>query len=118
MVVGGLLSDQRKPSSVRDRTLALDSHLFDEDALIFLDPSSRSLRYGPPGGRSLRVDLTGIPQLGLWSKPGAPLVCIEPWSGYASPAGFEDDITDKPGMMTLAPGNSHTFAMQVSLDPP
>ncbi len=117
-VAGGLLSDRRTPSPVRGRTLALEPHLFDEDALIFLAPASRSLRYGPPGGRSLRVDFAGMPQLGLWSKPGAPFLCIEPWSGYASPAGFEGDITEKPGMTRIAPGEDHSFAMQVSLDAP
>ncbi len=117
-VAGGLLSDRRVPSPVRGRTLALEPHLFDEDALIFLAPTSRSLRYGPPGGRGLRVDFAGMPQLGLWSKPGAPFVCIEPWSGYASPAGFDRDITEKPGMTSVAPGESRGFAMQVSLDAP
>ena len=116
-VEGGLLSDRRRPSPVRGRTLALEPHLFDDDALIFPAPASRSVRYGPPGGRGLRVDFAGMPQLGLWSKPGAPFVCIEPWYGHASPAGFDGDLTEKPGMMMLAPGASHTFAMGIALEP-
>ena len=116
-VEGGLLSDRRKPSPVRGRTLALEPHLFDDDALVFPAPASRSVRYGPASGRALRVDFDGMPQLGIWSKPGAPFVCIEPWYGYASPVGFDGDLTDKPGMMTLPAGGSHTFAMQVTLEP-
>ena len=114
-VEGGLLSEERKPSPVEGRRLALGPHLFDGDALVFLHPRSRSVVYGPPGGRGLRVDFPGMPQLGIWSKPGAPFLCIEPWSGYASPAGFDGDATEKPGMALLAPGESRTFAMSVTL---
>ena len=116
-VVDGLLSDRSRPSPVRGRTLALEPHLFDEDALILLAPASRSVTYGPPGGRSLRVDFDGMPQLGLWSKPGALFVCIEPWHGYASPSDFDGDVTEKPGMTSVAPGETRAFAMRVSLDP-
>ena len=116
MLVDGLLSGQRKPSPVQDRRLTLEPHLFDDDALIFLAPASRSVQYGPPGGRMLRVDFSGMPQLGLWSKPGAPFVCIEPWHGYASPADFDGDITEKPGMAAIAPDDLRVFSMQVSLD--
>ena len=115
-VEGGLLSDRRKPSPLRGRTLDLGPHLFDEDALVFLAPRSRSVHYGPPGGRGLRVDFADMPQLGIWSKPGAPFLCIEPWSGYASPVGFDGELAEKPGMTLLAAGESRRFAMTVTLD--
>ena len=115
-VEGGLLSDERRPSPVSGRTLALTPQLFDDDALIFLAPRSRSVHYGPPGGRGLTVGFAGMPQFGLWSKPGAPFLCIEPWSGYASPAGFDGDIAEKPGVTILPPGAAHRFAMTVTLD--
>ncbi len=115
-VAGGLLAEARKPSPLRGRTLELTPGLFDGDALIFLAPHSRSVRYGPPGGRGLAVDFADMPQLGIWSKPGAPFLCIEPWSGYASPEDFDGDAADKPGMTILPPGESRTFAIRVTLD--
>ena len=114
-LAGGLLSGETRPSPVRGRTLALEPHLFDADALIFLDPASRSVDYGPGDGRKLHIGFDGMPQLGIWSKPGAPFVCIEPWSGYASPADFDGDATRKPGTTLVAPGESRSFGMQVSL---
>ena len=116
VLAGGLLSGRSKPSPVRGRTLALAPGLFDDDALVFLAPASRSLRYGPPAGRSLRVDFADMPQLGIWSKPGAPFVCLEPWSGYASPADFEGEFADKPGLTVLPPGGSRSFSMEVTLE--
>ncbi|MGI3901764.1 MAG: aldose 1-epimerase family protein [Janthinobacterium lividum] len=115
---GGLLTHRRKPTPVEGRRLTLTPHLFDEDALILLAPASRSLRYGPEHGRGLTIGFDGMPQLGIWSKPGAPFVCLEPWSGYASPVDFAGDIADKPGMTAIAPGDSRSFAMSVSLDAP
>lgn len=113
----GLLSGETRPSPVRGRRLALEPHLFDADALVFLAPVSRAVTYGPAEGRKLRIGFDGMPQLGIWSKPGAPFVCIEPWHGYASPADFDGDLTQKPGMTAVAPGESRSFGMQVSLTP-
>ena len=31
----------------------------------------------------LELDFTGFPYLALWSKKGAPFVCIEPWQNTA-----------------------------------
>lgn len=115
-LTGGLVSDDQRPSPVQGRHLALEPHLFDEDALIFLGGASRSVRYGPPGGAALRIDFAHMPQLGIWSKPGAPFVCIEPWHGYASPAGFAGDLADKPGMVMVAPGDTRVFPIQITLD--
>jgi galactose mutarotase-like enzyme len=114
----GLLSERRRPSPVSGRTLALAPGLFDDDALVFLAPRSRSLRYGPPAGRGLRVDFADMPQLGIWSKPGAPFVCLEPWFGHASPAEFDGEFRDKPGLAVIAPGDSRTFTIAVTLEAP
>lgn len=116
-VIGGLLSPKTVPTPVQGRVLALDDDLFKADALIFLAPHSRSVRLGAPGGPSLRVDFPTMPQLGIWSKPGAGFVCIEPWSGYASPEGFDGDLAQKPGMTALAPGEAKTFGMAATLEP-
>ncbi len=117
-VAGGLMTAEPKPSPVEGRRLPLADPLFSADALIFLDPASRALRYGPAEGRGLRVDFPLMPQLGLWSKPGAGFLCIEPWCGYASPEDFEGEFADKPGLVTIAAGDERAFGMRVALEPP
>ena len=40
----------------------------------------------------------------LWTRPGAPFLCLEAWTGYSDPEGFEGELIDKPGMRTLKSG--------------
>jgi galactose mutarotase-like enzyme len=105
------------PSPVKGRRLALADELFEDDALIFLSLKSRSLRFGPASGGSpaIKIEYADMPQLGVWTKPGAPFLCIEPWSGYASPEYFSGPLTEKPGSVNLAPGEAKTFAMSIEL---
>jgi len=112
----GLIACER-PSPVKGRRLALADELFGDDALIFLSLNSRSLRFGPAGGASpaLKIDFESMPHLGIWTKPGAPFLCIEPWSGYASPDRFSGPLSEKPGSLNLAPGEAKVFAMSVEL---
>jgi hypothetical protein len=42
----------------------------------------------------------------LWSRPGAPFLCLEAWTGHGDPAGFSGDIFAKPSMQSLFPGES------------
>lgn len=112
--VDGLLSRRQFPTPVRGRRLPLHDDLFDDGALVFDELASRSVVYG---GR-LRVDFQEMPHLGIWTRPGAGYVCIEPWQGHASPEGFDGDIWDKPGIVNIPGGASRAFAMSISLLPP
>lgn len=111
----GLLDPATRPTPVERDTLALDEGLFAEDALIFDALESRRLTYRGPGTAEVAVDFQGMPQLGLWMKPGAGYLCIEPWQGYSDPAGFDGSIDEKPGMVTIAPGESRNFGMAITI---
>jgi galactose mutarotase-like enzyme len=114
---GGLVEPDPIPSPILGRDLPLTDALFADDALIFDQPRSRGLLYGAPGGLNLRIDYPDMPYLGVWTKPGAPFVCIEPWQGLADPEGYAGDLADKPGMVTLAPGAQRRFEMRVGVAP-
>ena len=100
---GGLFSQQVRPVPVEGRTLALDDALFAREALCFLDAASSGLTFEGPEGR-LRMEWEGFPHLVVWSRPGAPFLCLETWTGHGDPEGFEGDLFDKPSMITLPPG--------------
>ncbi len=97
------------------RRLMLDDALFIDDVLIFDDIRSRTVTLGAGTGPRLAVHYPTAPYLGLWTKPGAPFICIEPWYGITDPAGFTGDFGDKPGVFTLAPGEVKTMPMTITL---
>lgn len=105
----GLLAPELHPTPVEGATLSLRDELFEADALIFPDLQSREVFYGAPEGISLRFHWEGFPHFGLWSKPGAGFLCLEPWHGFASPWDFAGDFLQKPGVMVLNPGETRSF---------
>lgn len=110
----GLVRPKPEPTPIEGDTLIVRDDLFTDDAVILDAPHSRGLHFGAPGTPGLRVDWD-LPQLGIWTKPGAPYLCIEPWQGMADPEGFTGDIFDKPGIVAIAPGASQKFSMKIGL---
>ena len=112
----GLLGQAPCPTPIQERVLPLEEGLFQEDALIFLEPRSRSLRFEAEGGPALELRWEGFPHLGLWAKrdPGPAFLCIEPWEGHADPEGWGGDFTDKPGSFLLSPGATRRWSLTIS----
>lgn len=115
IVVGGWIAAETWPSPIDGRELKLADALFERDALVWDSLESQSLRYDGGEGPGLEIGFVGMPRLGIWTKPGARYVCIEPWHGIADPIGFTGEIWDKPGILRFAPGETRTFGMQVTL---
>ena len=113
----GLLRPQPRPTPIAHRRLALADELFIEDVLIFDAIRSRSVVYGSHEGPRIRVSFPDAPYLGLWSKPGASFICIEPWHGITDPEGFAGDFADKPGVFVLGPGAALASFMEITLLP-
>jgi len=117
---GGLLRAATEPSPVRGTELPLSESLFVDDAVIFDRINSNSVRYaagqGASAGPWLKMSWRGFRELGVWSKPsGAPFLCIEPWRGHASPAGFDGEFSDKPGLMHIAPGAEEVLSYRIEV---
>ena len=113
-LAGGLLGGP-EPTPVVGARLALANGLFDRDALIFDRLHSRRLTYGPPSGRRLQLDFPAMPHLGIWSKPGAGFVCLEPWHGYADPSDFDGELAEKPGIVVVPPQSERVFELSVTV---
>jgi galactose mutarotase-like enzyme len=93
----------------------LDDSLFQDDVIILDHCKSRRVLYGAESGPKVEIGFPDAKYLGLWTKPGAPFICIEPWQGITDPAGFEGDIFDKPGIFAIPPGDSHSFGMTIGI---
>ena len=86
--------------------------------LELVDVPKRDFVYvDPPSGRSVNIDLTGVPYLTLWSD-GGPFLCVEPCWGltdHHQQRAFED----KEGIQEIAAGGElrAAFTMQPRLAP-
>ncbi len=105
----GLLDAHPYPNPVDGTVLKLRDDLFTQDALIFDQLQSRSLRYLAPGALGIELSWEGFQQLGVWTKPGSDFLCIEPWAGMASPAEFDGEFMSKPGVFSVEPGGRRFF---------
>ncbi len=90
-----------------DGCLPLTDALFEADAIILDDHQiDRISLMHHDGDRLVTVDAAGFPNFGIWSKPGAPFVCLEPWIGRTDDAGFTGELSEKPGIVALPAGET------------
>ena len=113
---GCLLGREELPGLKNSKKLQLVDGLFDNDALIYteLNSSEVSLK-SKTSKRKIKVNFDDFPFLGVWSKPGANFVCIEPWDGLPD---FEDstkELINKPGILKLLPGNIHYASYTIQI---
>ena len=111
----GMIGPDLKASPVTGNRFTLTDALFTDDALVWTDLKSRQLIYGVPEGAHLDIAFPDTPHLGIWTKPGAAFVCIEPWAGHADPEGYKGEFRDKPGVFEIARGASRSFRMDVTV---
>lgn len=111
----GLIDPTPCDFPLNGRTLGLREELFAAGAMILMQPASRRVRFTAPGTRGIELAWQGFTQLGLWMKPGADFLCIEPWEGHADILGQRTDGWSRPGMMMLAPAETRHFQQRISL---
>ena len=111
----GTIAEARRPSPLDGRELALRDDLFTEDALVWDHIRSQGVTYGAANGPQLRIAFPDTPMLGVWTKPGAAYVCVEPWHGIADPEGYTGEYRDKPGVFEVPAGGEKRIEMSVTL---
>ena len=110
----GCLLPSTLHSDVHHCTLLLDDALFDQGAIVINPVESTGLEYRDQDGRLLAIEWSGCRQLGLWTLPGAPFICFEPWHGHPSPCDFTGELSEKPGGFQLEPGQAKAFQLSVT----
>ena len=110
-----LVRSLRLPDAVpvlRDeKEIVITKDIFNEDALIFHGMRSQEITLRAHGGKkNVRFDFGGSPYLGIWAKPGAPYVCLEPWWGVNDDGRARADLSQKDAIQSLAAGETFTCA--------
>ncbi|WP_430911016.1 aldose 1-epimerase family protein [Methylobacterium sp. sgz302541] len=111
---GGLIAAEERRIPMEGDRLPLDPDIFKE-ALVFLDANSRSFRFEAPGGEAILMEMEEFPHLAVWTKPTAPFLSLECWTGYADRAGFSGALSARASQRLLAPGASAAHGVRVSL---
>lgn len=102
-----LLVDEKIPVIENSREIVITKDIFNNDALILSDIKSKKLRI--KSDYEVEFTFGDCPVLGIWAKPNAPYVCIEPWYGINDNREFKKDISEKRKIMRLEEGGSFAF---------
>jgi galactose mutarotase-like enzyme len=113
---GGLLDGKTYPVIRNGRILPLKHELFNNDALVFRHvPSRRVFLKSKKSAPVVEVDYQNAPHLGIWQKPGAPYICIEPWCGLPDEASHNGKIEEKYGIIALPAGKEHEWTHTITI---
>lgn len=104
---GNLLTDHATPILKDSNRLDLNYAYFSVDALIFKGMKSRGVCLkSKNSSRCIRVEYPGFDYIGIWTKVGAPYLCIEPWCGLPDYESHNFELTQKEGIIRLEPNGS------------
>ena len=88
------------------KVLPLKNEYFTEDALIFLNiPFDGLMLKNRKTGKTVKVTFKGFPYLLIWTVPGAPFICVEPWCGITDRSDTNMDFKTKEGIECLPPNS-------------
>lgn len=105
-----------KTLSENSDTVVIDAHIFDNDALFLPAMKSTSAKIVTADGEEiLQMTYGNVPYLGLWAKPGAPYVCIEPWFGMCDNENVSGILKEKPAIMSLKPQEEFVFSYEINI---
>lgn len=111
----GLFTSETEAVFKTPGTIPLNDHLFDKDALVFKDLKSKKVSLTSKNhGEILNFNFDGFPYLGIWAKPNANFVCIEPWQGLADSESSNQILKDKEGILALE--KDKTFKATYSIE--
>ncbi len=95
--------------------LKLNYALFEKDALVFKHLKSNEVILKQDNNSVLKVNYDNFPYLGIWTKPNAPFLCIEPWCGLADSINHNGDLEDKEGVNTIQPQEDFLRAIRIEI---
>ncbi|RIV22230.1 aldose 1-epimerase family protein [Fibrisoma montanum] len=114
----GLFTGQTRPVELEaeDTRLPLTKHLFDQDALVFKSLQSRQVSLKSwRHSKAITLDFTAFPYLGIWAKPGASFVCIEPWLGCADSEDQAVPIQEKEAIQQVGAGQVFNASFSIRI---
>lgn len=113
----GLLTKESKLLLDNTNILNLTPSMFENDAIIFKELKSRKVSLkSRKSNQVLSVSFPDFEYLGIWAKPNAAFVCIEPWLGITDEEDTNGDFLKKDGLISLPIGETFEAEFQISIE--
>ncbi|TRX36104.1 aldose 1-epimerase family protein [Flavobacterium sp. ZT3R18] len=110
----GLISNVTEQVQLDKKKLHLNHKLFENDALVFKKLTSKAITILNKSKPILKVNYKDFPDLGIWTPPNAPFICIEPWFGYSDTVDTFGNLFEKEGIQVL--DSYETFKSQFGIE--
>jgi len=112
----GYFTGETQPVALTNRRIPLTREMFKQDAWVFKHLNSREVTIkSTKHDQTLAVEFPHFNYLGIWAKPGADFVCIEPWLGCADTEGKHVDISKKEAIQHLKYGHVFEASFYISI---
>jgi galactose mutarotase-like enzyme len=119
VTASGLLLPSLRLAPLDGACLPLSPDLFEEGALVFRNARSRRMRFVSPSGAAIAIEAQSCAHLALWTKPEAPFLSMEAWTGHADWDGFSGDLAERDSVRLIEPGGFDEDRMSLSwIEPP
>lgn len=113
----GLIDSTTRPLLENTNELNLYKNLFDKDALILKEHNSKRVSLkSRKSNNSVTVEYKDFPYLGIWAKPAADFVCIEPWLGISDSHDTDQDFTTKEGVLKLEAQSNFKASFRIIIE--
>ena len=114
LISDGLYTGETEEVQVKNGEIQLSENYFQQDAIVFKNEDITGMSLVQNGELIARLDAETAPYWGIWKKPDAPFVCIEPWWGIADHSQNELDLLTKEGIHLLAKKEVHSIFYDIS----
>lgn len=115
LLADGLISNATNELLLDKNQLHLNYKLFEKDALVFKNIASKSVTILENSNPILKVSYPNFPDLGIWTPPNAPFICIEPWYGYSDTVDKSGSIFEKEGIQILDADKTFHSAFSIEI---
>lgn len=109
-----LVSDTKFEINLKEKKLPLQYATFENDAIIIKELRSKEITLLDENKPTLKVNFKDFDNLGIWTKVGAPFICIEPWLGYSDTIHTNGNIIEKEGIQIVT--ENEKFECQFSIE--
>ena len=113
----GLIKNNRINNILEDNKIKLTKNIFDEDAIIMKNINSNIVKLKDIKNNKyiLEFNFEGFPYLAIWSKKGAPFVCIEPWQNHTDSINSNGEFCEKENILRLKENEKFSCSYSVKI---